>query len=29
MDDEDVQRMTVEEAEKAGCTPCSACQPED
>jgi hypothetical protein len=30
MDDEDVQRMTAEEAEKAGCTPCSACQqPED
>lgn len=29
MDDEDVQRMTVAEAEKAGCTPCGACQPED
>jgi hypothetical protein len=29
MDDEDVQRMTADEAEKAGCTPCRACQPED
>jgi hypothetical protein len=29
MADEDVQRMTVSEAAKAGCTPCRACQPED
>ena len=29
MADEGVERMTVPEAEKAGCTPCSACQPED
>ena len=29
MDDEDVQRMTVAEAEKAGCTPCGACQSDD
>ena len=29
MADEDLQRMTVPEAEKAGCTPCRACQPED
>jgi hypothetical protein len=29
MADEDVQRMTVSEAKKAGCTPCRACQPED
>jgi hypothetical protein len=26
MPDDDVQRMPVAEAEKAGCTPCSACQ---
>jgi hypothetical protein len=29
MPDDDVHRMTVPEAEKAGCTPCSACQAED
>lgn len=29
MDDGDVQRMTATQAEQAGCTPCSACQPED
>jgi hypothetical protein len=29
MDDEDLQRMTVPDAEKAGCTPCRACQHED
>lgn len=28
MDDESLQRMTVAEAEEAGCTPCRACQPE-
>ena len=29
MADGDVQRMTVPEAEKAGCTPCRACQSGD
>jgi hypothetical protein len=28
MDHEHVQRMTVADAEKAGCTPCRACQPD-
>ena len=28
MDEESVQRTTVPDAEKAGCTPCRACQPE-
>jgi hypothetical protein len=29
MDEGDVQKMTVAEAEKAGCTPCIACHPDD
>jgi hypothetical protein len=28
MSDDDVQRLSVPEAEEAGCTPCRACQPE-
>ena len=28
MPGDDIQRMTVSEAEEAGCTPCRACQPE-
>jgi hypothetical protein len=29
LDDDDVERMSAAEAEKAGCTPCRACHPEE
>jgi hypothetical protein len=28
MGDSDLQRMSVERAQEAGCTPCRACQPD-
>ena len=29
MGEDDIQKLTIPEAEEAGCTPCAACLPDD